>query len=181
MNIIFLDIDGVLIPNSEQGLPPTFERESRIEAYLNPKSIALVNKLAADNNAEIVVSSSWRFHDKDLASKGYEKSDSILDLRSFLQRSGLTAEFANDWHTPKPTRFSDAINGRPRGLEIKDWLDNHPEVKNWVALDDDSSGFGTLNIINHLVKIDSDIGFQEVYYKNAERILKGDLSGWIRQ
>jgi hypothetical protein len=176
MNIIFLDVDGVILPWQMNNCdPPKFPREHRLEVHLKPDHIDLVNKLASDNNAEIVVSSTWRMHDDSLTNK-FQKSVSDyqpFDLRSFLKRSGLTASFAEDWHTPMPERFGEIINGVPRGVEIFRWLQNHPEVTNWVSLDDDSSGFAAMEIRNHLAKTDPTIGLTEQEFNIANIILKG--------
>lgn len=176
MNIIFLDIDGVLLPWQRSAYePPKFQSEHRLEVHLKPEHMDLVNKLASDNNAEIVVSSTWRMRDDSLANHYQKSTDDYqpFNLRSFLKRSGLTASFAEDWHTPMPERFGEIINGVPRGLEIYRWLQNHPEVTNWVALDDDSSGFAAMEIRNHLAKPDPLIGLTEQEYNIANTILKG--------
>jgi len=170
MKVIFLDIDGVLNTWTTCHLPPSFEKKHKIEAYLSPKSIELVNKLAKENDAKIVISSSWRMHDKDLH---VDPEYAGIDLRDFLGRSGLTAKFAEDWHTPIPERFGELLHGRPRGFEISDWLENHPEVTKWVSLDDDVSGFESKGILNHLAKTNPRMGFLEEDFEKANNILKG--------
>ena len=172
-NIIFLDIDGVLLPFKMAHPKPNFLEEHPLEVLLPPEHIDLVNKLAKENNAEIVVSSSWRLHDDSLVFNKLTKDYKPFDLRSFLKRSGLTASFANDWHTPRGERFSEIVNGMVRGVEIYRWLQEHPEIENWVSLDDDSSGFSDMNIRNHLAKTDPYKGFTEDDYKIANLILKG--------
>ena len=49
---------------------------------------------------------------------------------------GLTAKIHEDWHTPIP-EFRKLSLCPVRGREVQAWLDKHPEVTNWVALDDD--------------------------------------------
>jgi hypothetical protein len=170
---IFLDIDGVLLPWQMKNSPPNFPQEHPLEVLLPPEHIALVNALAKAHNAEIVVSSTWRLHDDSLVPNKLTKNYQPFDLRNFLVKSGLTAPFANDWHTPRGERFSEIVNGLPRGVEIYRWLQEHPEVKNWVALDDDASGFRDMEIRNHLAKTDPNLGFTDADYKIANVILTG--------
>lgn len=172
-NIIFLDIDGVLLPWQKYNQVPKFPSEHRLEVHLPEEHINLVNKLAQENNAKIVVSSTWRMHDDSLIIDKFSKDYQPFDLRSFLKRSGLTAPFADDWHTLMPEHFGEIIHGVARGLEIYRWLQNHPEVTNWVALDDDASGFAALEIRNHLAETDPVIGLTEQDYNIANIILKG--------
>jgi hypothetical protein len=114
-------------------------------------------------------------HDKDLCSDRRGDVPNTFDLRKFLKKSGLTARFAQDWHTPLPARLSELVYGRARGFEINDWLENHPEVDAWVALDDDSAGFDVKNIEQHLVRLNPYQCFQQKDYVTADNILKGIL------
>jgi hypothetical protein len=114
--IIFLDIDGVLIAYPE-GEPTTPAFTPRcVEAF---RMI-----LAAVPSARVVLATTWRLplhvnrlHEQWLG-HGFPESlaiDGTPDLR-------------ND---PSVSRF------HLRGMEIRAWLDAHPEVSRWVAIDDD--------------------------------------------
>lgn len=56
-----------------------------------------------------------------------------------------------------------------RGHEIQDWLDRHPEVTNWVALDDDSDFLDSQ--LRNLVQADGTIGLTETLAYRATYIL----------
>src|SRR6476660_2234107 len=56
MNVIFLDIDGPLAPFPRAFNPPT-ERLAEIW----PECVVNLNKIIAATNADIVLSSSWRY------------------------------------------------------------------------------------------------------------------------
>lgn len=75
--------------------------------------IAKLNYLLSQTGAKIVVSSSWR-------------SDSAL--QEIFAIVGI----------PAYIDITPYCESRHRGTEIKMWLDKHPEVENYVILDDDN-------------------------------------------
>lgn len=126
MKVIFLDIDGVL--NSEEffveraqnyrydeyrkaGCSP---RVSRQLCSLDNVAIANLNHLITQTGAKIVVSSTWRADDPEL-----QEIFAIVGIPAYI---GITPY----------------TETRHRGLEINYWLDKHPEVENYVILDDDN-------------------------------------------
>ena len=118
MKVIFLDIDGVL--NHEQHykwLMETDEPTPLQSVYpyseFNPKSCQLLNEIIKETGAQIVVSSSWRL-------------DGENRLNSLFKYFGL----------PKIYSTTPCLN-TARGIEIGAWLAAHPEVTNYVILDDD--------------------------------------------
>lgn len=56
-----------------------------------------------------------------------------------------------------------------RGVEIKQYLDEHPEIENHVILDDDSDML--LSQKDHFIKTDSESGISEKNVKRAIEIL----------
>lgn len=126
MKVIFLDIDGVL--NSEQfweNRTQSFrytaalnegktKDQVRVIANIDPQAVALLNQLVKQTDAEIVVSSTWR---------------SDWNIQYLLRYAGV------EKYMYGITPFS---KDRHRGTEIKEWLDDHPEVTNYVILDDDN-------------------------------------------
>jgi hypothetical protein len=111
MKIIFLDIDGVL--NSKN-----YEYSDRyIRDALDPLAVARLNKITDATNAKIVISSAWRTPFE------FDK-DSLFYL---LKEEGITGEMIDI--TPI---FTSCL----RWDEIKDWLEDHPTVENFVILDD---------------------------------------------
>lgn len=126
MKVIFLDIDGVL--NSEQFWEEQTQSfrytaalnegktddEISVVANFDPQAVALLNQLVKQTDAEIVVSSTWR---------------SDYNIQFKLRYAGIKKPMYGI------TPFS---KDRHRGTEIKKWLDDHPEVTNYVILDDDN-------------------------------------------
>jgi hypothetical protein len=113
VNVIFLDIDGVL--NSRRFLDQ-LDPEERTDDSLDPQAVARLNRIAERTQAKIVISSTWRIIDP---------LERILDI---LQSHGFKGEIVGK--TP-------VLSG-PRGHEIQAWVTEHREVKSFVILDDRS-------------------------------------------
>ena len=118
MKVIFLDIDGVL--NHEQHYKwlmetdePTLMQRTYPYTEFNPKSCQLLNEIIKETDAKIVVSSSWRL-------------DGLAKLNKLFRFFGL----------PNAIDVTPCLN-TARGIEIGAWLAAHPEVTNYVILDDD--------------------------------------------
>ena len=109
--IIFLDFDGVLNDST------WFKTERpKQQDDLDPSRIAKLNYLIEKTSSQVVISSSWRTVFKRPR------------LIKFLEEKGFKGKIIGQ--TPE-------MPGMPRCMEIDHWLQNHPEVKNYVILDDD--------------------------------------------
>lgn len=121
--VVFLDIDGVLITTRTHlayGIKGQRDRP-------DPVAVRLLNRIAADAGPLVfVISSSMRIIEDRAAIEG------------MLRKAGFRGRIHDDWATP-------SLPGvRTRGQEVRAWLDRHPEVERWIAIDDDSdfpSGF----------------------------------------
>lgn len=114
MKIIFLDIDGVL--NSKKYEDANYSSFLHRDSF-DPAAVARLNKITDLTKAKIVVSSAWR------VSFEFDKETFFYMLRE----EGLTGELLDI--TPI---FTSCL----RWQEIRDWLDDHPEVESFVILDD---------------------------------------------
>ena len=114
-NIIFLDFDGVVrIAN---------KKANGIEAEFCLERLSLVEKLAIECNAKVVISSDWR------ESNTHE---GICDILS----GGIKAPiFHDDWSTPV-MRFTKSGIIIPRGVEILTWLYRNKNTNKFIILDD---------------------------------------------
>lgn len=149
MNIIFLDVDGVL--NSEAKLIRIYN-ETHDMSLFNPipfDEICLenLNTLVRETNSKLVVSSDWR---KDPISR--ER------LINELQKFNLDKEIIG--YTP-------VIQDAPRSTEINKFLSNLNYKPYFIILDDSGD---MDNLLPYLIKIDSRVGLT---VKNIEEgILK---------
>jgi hypothetical protein len=184
-NILFLDLDGPAFPEVVMRYDPANRKPypgkmdfgdltywKMCERFKN-----LWAHMFSVYDFEVVISSTWRKH--------YPKPEYFNDL---FAANGLPINLHKDWCTPQvgQTRYSDfQPYGNSYGSECKRaseifyWLQNHPEVKNFVIIDDDDSGY-SLNINGSawneshnrmagnivLVDIDSGMGSEHIMLMN---------------
>lgn len=114
--VIFLDVDGVLIAYPEgEHTPPQFTPRC-VEAF---KTI-----LEAVPRARVVLSSTWRW------------PQHVNRLHEQWVANGFPEILAIDG-TPDTRGNPEVSPLYRRGLEIKAWLDAHPDVGWWVVIDDE--------------------------------------------
>jgi hypothetical protein len=132
MKIIFLDIDGVICLSREwgsrmrkikrweleggEGEPPV---TIRLDDF-NKIAVDVLNDIILTSGADIVISSDWRL---------YATLDEMKDLFHQFGVIKGPIDFTPELQTV--TKRADI-----RVDEINLWLSNHPEVTNWVAIDD---------------------------------------------
>ncbi len=182
VRVIFLDVDGVL--NSEALLrkiddqhrqlghnEPSRPKSAttctcyRLENQIDRAAVARLNRLVAETDAKIVISSSWR------------KLLDPSELSRVLVSHGLAAEIIGE--TPDGNSDdSDALRkvyGYEariyRGHEIDFWLRQHVEVSRFVILDD---GGDMAMHRNRLVQTDCEEGLLDEHVDLAIRMLLWD-------
>ena len=132
MKIIFLDIDGVICLSREwgsrgrkikrweleggEGEPPV---TIRLDDF-NKIAVDVLNDIILTSGADLVISSDWRL---------YATLDEMKDL--FHQFGVIKGPID---FTPELQTTTKHANIRVD--EIKSWLESHPEVEKWVAIDD---------------------------------------------
>jgi hypothetical protein len=132
MKVIFLDIDGVICLSHEwgsrmrkikrweleggEGEPPV---TIRLDDF-NKMAVDVLNDIILTSGADIIISSDWRL---------YATLDEMKDL--FYQFGVIKGPIDFTPELQTVTKRADI-----RVDEINLWLSNHPEVTNWVAIDD---------------------------------------------
>lgn len=159
-NIIFLDMDGVLC-NPRSSLAT---RNDGFYSYLDPIACLLVKRLCDDENAKLVISSSWRLN-KDLDYMQSVLSAACPNLGNYILCSQTL------WRTTSNVFTNDSGNCN-RGLEIKHWLDNHPSEYNRFVILDDNSDMEPL--MDSFVQTDAYDGIGFNNFLAAQRILRGE-------
>lgn len=112
MKVIFLDIDGVL-----NVIPQGHDEHG---AIFHPHLVENLKSIVEATGAKVVISSYWRhsglakmeamWRDRELPGEMIGITGNRLDLDCFTLQ---------------------------RGTEIQEWLDKHPEITDYVILDDD--------------------------------------------
>lgn len=115
MKVIFLDIDGVLNVYC-QG-------RDEYGCLFHEHLVDNLRWVVEQTGAKIVVSSSWRLSGKT----------SIIEMWDFRKLPGEVIDI-----TPNLSYGVGLNTYTPRGKEIQMWLDENPEVTNYVIFDDDS-------------------------------------------
>lgn len=142
MKVIFLDHDGVICLSNNWGSRfkkqkkyrkklsqsvMTMPLDARFDNFDN-KAIKVLNQILEQTGAEIVVSSDWRIWCSVEEMGDYYESHGIIK-RPIDFTGNVIDESKVTWH-----RNWD-LEGT-RSLEIQGWLKEHPEVTQWVAIDD---------------------------------------------
>lgn len=117
MKILFLDFDGVIT---------TYQSKWKIDM----DKVEIINDICDKTDAKIVVSSSWR--------KGYRGV--VHTFQEYLKQYFVKNEYVGLF---KFNKFIDNIigltdSGSFRGNEIKFYMNDHPDIENYVIVDDDS-------------------------------------------
>ena len=95
------------------------------------KAVKVLNKILEETGAEIVVSSDWRLHATLEELGDYYESQGIIK-RPIAVTDQFKDLFPKEWNA---FRFRAELE-LERSMEIGHWLENHPEVTHWVAVDD---------------------------------------------
>lgn len=132
MKVIFLDIDGVL--NSDEYFDKIKNSNIQgIENEVDIEKIKLLKKAIDETGAKVVLTSSWRY------------TRNAQHLKELLLQYNIFAD-------------STPFFQNKRGLEIKKWLENNPNVKDFVILDDEIFGSFDEELLKKLIKISNGNG-----------------------
>lgn len=125
--VLFLDIDGVMIPKRAHLLKNEMTSNERLEypqsvaERFDPVAVAMLKDVILKTYSKIVISSAWA---------SIFKKKGIEEL--FVDNKMNPDWIHEDYATPR-----DKVSIRVK--EIKAWLDLHPEVTKYCAIDDDST------------------------------------------
>lgn len=131
MKVIFLDVDGVLNTGRFRKILKRSEGLSYEDSQFFFDPIAMKNLafLVKENDAKIVISSTWRY-DKDNPKDMYWKM-LIGNLREF----GIDDKVIGV--TPDLRAIYNTISCR--GYEINNWLKDNYDIESFVIIDDDDN------------------------------------------
>ena len=147
-SILFLDHDGVIcLSNNWGGRSKKWAKyrsenpDSSLEFKDKPvncrfddfdtKAIKVLNEIIEQTGCDIVVSSDWRLHATLEELGDYYISQGIIK-RPVDVTDIFKDLFPKEWSI---LRFRADLE-LERSMEINHWLENHPEVTHWVAVDD---------------------------------------------
>jgi hypothetical protein len=148
-SIIFLDCDSVICLSSNWGgriKKWAKYRSSNPESSkffndapvgvrfddFDKKAIDVLNEILEETGVEIVVSSDWRYYATLEELGEYFSSQGII--KKPIDITPQTKDIDPKWWDAFNSGGSPIENERV--IEIKCWLEQHPEVTHWVAIDD---------------------------------------------
>lgn len=153
MKVIFTDVDGVLNDNA------TPSRTKNHMIFVDQEKLLRLKQIVDATGAKIVLSSTWRYEREDVRYNG-----DFLELREAFRSMGL------DFYSYTPV---DAIGIR-RGMEIRAWLGLHPEVSQYIILDDEFFDFDERGLLPRLVKTSfRSGGLTDLHVELAIKLLNG--------
>jgi hypothetical protein len=152
MKVIFLDLDGTIcLSNNWGGRSKKWARyrsenpetsryimdapvEVRFDDF-DKKAIKVLNEILEETGAEIVVSSDWRCH------ANLEELGEYFLLQGILKKPVGVTKMLGDCNQPENYLWMEKWDlEQSRSLEIFQYLHDHPEVTQWVAVDDLNMG-----------------------------------------
>ena len=158
MKVLFLDHDGVICLSSEWGgrykkkgfdSNPETPMDIRMDNF-NEKAVKVLKEIIEKTDCELVISSDWKRHGT------LEQLKEMFITRGIKPPIDITpfyTKLAREQKLPKNLVIPYFDNlAFERHIEILHWLKEHPEVTNWVAVDDlDMSkrdGWGLENFVH---------------------------------
>ncbi len=158
--IVFLDFDGVLLPDpdaraqAEKGLT---QSNYLATVVFNPLCVANLLSLVKSQHCEIVLSTSWA------------AGNSMSQLSNCLMRNGIDPTLIFEYDDPGEKNYMTPRDSTIRGEQIQSWLREHPEITQWVAIDDDST---VLLLKQNFVRTNPSLGFDKVALQKSLAILQ---------
>jgi len=149
MKVIFLDFDGVI---------NNFDKYTGVDE----KNVQFLKKIIELTGALVVVTSSTKYAFQTFGVP-FKQSIGYLDYIIPLQRLGINIY-----------DFTRAINAN-RIIEIKDYLEQHPEIDEFLILDDE---YFTEEFRKRTVFLENYEGLREEHVKPAVDILNGYGEGY---
>ena len=155
MKVIFLDFDGVITtPETKWNIGLVYVKR--------------IKEICDKTNAKLVISSSWQRYagTKDMSRE--ERVDYWLQGILMKGYRGYIKKFFKDYTYDMSGRFYGEY-GNVRGSDIKSWLVRHPEVTDYVIIDDEGDMLDEQ--LFHFVQTDWVFGIQDREVKLAIDVL----------
>ena len=166
LNVLFLDMDGVLLPFGGG------EHEGSPDRLFPDQTLAALTQILVEiPSLVLVLSSTWRVQEK------YCKA--ILDsFHAYGEQYGGPLAMMEDFYD-----ITDIHNHSERQWEIHAWLSTQTNVQAWVALDDEELIEGDCNksyrdqFAGHVIKTNSAIGLTDQDARQAIALMKEQIQG----
>lgn len=156
MKVIFLDVDGVLNFSMTEAKAPSGA------VGVVDSCVKKLKKIIDNTNSFIILVSSWK-NEWNMDEEKAGKDGKYLIKK--LERRGL---HIMDKTTDK---------GSNRGEGIDEWLKRHPNVTDWIVLDDDYfPDYKEFGIDSHLIQTSYVVGLTDSHVDKAIDFLNGYIN-----
>ncbi len=152
MKVIFLDFDGVI-------------NDYMTINQINEYNVEVLKRILNETDAKIVVTSSHKYsYQRNNNKEGFLNNNYYVRA---LKENGIDVL---DW---TPHIKQQGIRDNQREQEILEYLKNHPEITQYLILDDD---YIIESLKEHEIFLDLQSGLREKYIVPAIKILNGELN-----
>ena len=147
MKVIFLDNDGVIcLYNNWGGRAKKWSKYTKLNPGQNSlalapvdirfddfdkKAVKVLNQILEETGAEIVVSSDWRLHATLEEIGEYYLAKGILKAPIAFTKRYIGCDKPDEFEWSRRTMYE-----QQRCIEVRQYLTDHPEITNWVCIDD---------------------------------------------
>lgn len=166
MNIIFLDIDGVLNSNFWE---KEHQKEISNGTLIDVEKIELLSELTSEFVAKIVLHSGWKYwFDENLRPLRLEAERLQEMLGEYgLSIEAVTPDFASE-EIKQNKKFS-----LIKAKEILTWIEEHPD-SSWVVLDD--LDLHNEIVAEHQIMTDNSVGLTVEDIDKARLLFHGQIA-----
>lgn len=152
MKVIFLDFDGII-------------NDYMTMDQINEDNIEVLKTILDETNAKVVVTSSHKYK--------YQRNNNIEEFLNNNYYVRALKDSGIEVIDLTPYMILKEKNENQREQEILEYLKNHPEVTQFLILDDD---YIINSLKEHEIFLDVQAGLREKHIIPAIRILNGELS-----
>ena len=174
MNIIFLDVDGVIAYSSYT---------NKNTANIDVDKVKMLKEICDKTNASVVISSSWKGNDVETPYIYYTLLDVLENngIKVLGKTPYIETEFEGD--VPDSICITNLENlpyfkskhGTGRAAEVEAWIKEH-EVSNFVIIDDEDFDWAVYGYDKHWIAPSwFECGIKQEHVDKAIKILKGDI------
>ena len=172
MNIIFLDIDGVL--NTFHFGLKDFKNKYGGFLIIDPQKVEILKEICDLTNSKVVLSTGWKFIIDDELKPLDKDGEFLLEVfqKYDIPLIGKTITIPKDLGQGKKTKYW-------KEYEIIDYLKNHSEVSHFCIVDDETNGLESL--LDYLVKTndyqesEEDEGITKKHFDSISKVLKKEI------
>ena len=164
MDVIFLDIDGVLNSNLWN---ESHQKEIEEGTLIDKNLVSLLGLLVKTTNAKIVLSSGWRFWFNEKMRPLRTEAERLVAF--FSSEDLFIYDFTPDLTTEeiRETKKFSLVKAQ----EILKWIELHEEVDKWIVIDD--LDLGNSIVSEHQIRTNPETGLTRQDVELAIKMIKG--------